>query len=99
MNGGGDDVLIPDMSIEDDSGNAYPALSNGEAVPQWLGSLRKVAPAEAASGNVAFDAPPRHYRLKVSDESGEKSAYIDIPLSFNSEAPAEVPIPNAARAQ
>ncbi len=93
VNGGGSDVILPDMSIEDDNGNTYPALNNGEGVPLWIGSLRKIAPAEAAQGNVVFDVPPRHYKLHVTDESGDQAALIDIPLSFTSEAPDLQPLP------
>jgi hypothetical protein len=38
-------------------------------------------------GNAVFDAPPRHYKMKVFDETSDKAAYIDIPLSFVSETP------------
>jgi Domain of unknown function (DUF4352) len=92
VNGGGGDVIVPDMSIEDDNGNTFAALTNGEGVPQWLGSLRKIAPAESAQGNVVFDAPPRHYKLRVTDEGGDQAALIDIPLSFNSETPDLQPL-------
>ena len=57
--------------------------------------LRSVKPAESAQGNVVFDAPPRHYKLKLMDETGERSAYIDIPLSFGAETP-EMPTPGSA---
>ena len=97
VNGAGGDVMVPDMTIEDDNGNTFQALTSGDGVPQWLGPLRRVAPAESASGVVAFDAPPRHYKLRVSDENGEAAALIDIPLSFNSEAPDLAPIPKAAK--
>ena len=43
-----------------------------------------------------FDAPPRHYKLKISDETGEKIAYIDIPLTFVSETPD---VPDSGRHQ
>ena len=59
-------------------------------MPQYIGYLRTVKPAEAAQGHALFDAPPRHYRLRIMDENSDKMAYIDIPLSFASESP-EVP--------
>ena len=40
-----------------------------------------------ASGNVLFDAPPRHYKLKIQDEDSDHAALIDIPLNFVSETP------------
>jgi len=84
VNGFGTDVTVPTFSIEDDRGNTYPELSSGEGVPQYIGFLRSVKPAESVQGNTLFDAPPAHYKLKIADETGEKSGYIDIPLSFTS---------------
>ena len=87
VNSLGSDILVPNFSIEDDSGNTYPELSSGEGVPQYIGYLRSVKPAESVQGNALFDAPPRHYKMKIADETGGKVAYIDIPLSFVSETP------------
>ena len=81
------DIIVPNFTLEDDSGNTYPELSSGEGVPQYIGYLRTVKPAESVQGNALFDAPPRHYKMKIADETGEKAAYIDIPLSFVSETP------------
>lgn len=94
-NGMGSDVIIPNATVEDDSGKSYSELSNGEGVPQWMGFLRSVKPAESAQGNLVFDAPPRHYKLRLSDETGERIAYIDIPLSFGAETP-EILSPGSA---
>ena len=87
VNSLGSDILVPNFRLEDDSGNTYPELSSGEGVPQYIGYLRTVKPAESVQGNALFDAPPRHYKMKIADETGEKVAYIDIPLSFVSETP------------
>lgn len=89
VNTGAQDIIVPNFTIEDDTGKTYPELSGEQAqgVPQYIGYLHKVKPAEAAQGNAVFDAPPQHYRLKVTDEEGDKTAYIDIPLSFTSESP------------
>ena len=90
VNSLGTDVTVPNFSVEDDNGNSYPELSSGEGVPQYIGYLRSVKPAESAQGNALFDAPPGHYKMKITDETGERAAYIDIPLSFTSD-PTEVP--------
>lgn len=95
-NTGNATLMVPSMAIEGDDGKTYTELPNGEGVPQWLGVLRQVKPAEAAQGNIAFDAPPRHYKLRVADENEQKIAYIDIPLSFEAETP-EVPIPSSGK--
>jgi hypothetical protein len=95
VNSGGDDLIVPNVTVEDDKGNSFPELPNGDGVPEWIGYLRKVKPAESAQGNLLFDAPPAHYKLRVTDEDGETSAYVDIPLSFGAEVPpSEVPLPS-----
>jgi hypothetical protein len=85
------ETIVPNFSLEDDSGNTYPELSSGEGVPQYIGYLRSVKPTDFKEGNALFDAPPRHYKMKITDETGEKVAYVDIPLSFASET-LDVPI-------
>ncbi|MGA2270239.1 MAG: hypothetical protein ABSH44_17340 [Bryobacteraceae bacterium] len=94
VNSGGDDVIVPNVTIENDMGASYPELQNGDGVPAWIGYLRRVKPAESAQGNLLFDVPPAHYKLRVTDEDGDHTAYIDIPLSFGAEVPtSEVPLP------
>ena len=67
-------------------------MSDGESVPQWVGYVRRIKPADTLNGNVVFDVPARHYRLEVADEMDEKKAIVDIPLSFNTEeVPLQVP--------
>jgi hypothetical protein len=92
VNGSNREFIVPNFSIEDDNGASYPELGGDQAtgVPQYIGYLRKVKPAESAQGHALFDAPPRHYKLKIMDEESDKMAYVDIPLSFTSESP-EVP--------
>lgn len=89
VNGANRDVIVPNFTIEDDTGKSYPELGGDQAlgVPQFIGYLRKVRPADTSQGNALFDAPPRHYKLKVLDEDSDKAAYVDIPLSFTSESP------------
>jgi hypothetical protein len=87
LNSGSTDFMIPSLTLVDDTGQTYPELSDGGAVPEWTGYLRRVKPAETLQGNVVFDVPPKHYRLRVSDETSQKSRDIDIPLNFASETP------------
>jgi hypothetical protein len=89
-NTGDGELLIPNLAVEDDKGNSYPELSDGEGVPQFLGVLRPVTKASAAVGNAVFDAPPQHYRLRLWDEENQRTALVDIPLTFRSDIP-EVP--------
>lgn len=93
VNSGGGDLIVPNMTIQDDNGKTYEELSNGEGVPQWIGYLRQVKPADSVQGYIVFDAPPAHYKMRVTDETDEKAALIDIPLSFGTETPT-VPFPS-----
>src|ERR1017187_5538477 len=68
------DIIVPNFSIEDDQGNTYPELNSGEGVPQYIGYLRNVKGTDSAQGNALFDAPPRHYKMKLTDETGDKNA-------------------------
>jgi hypothetical protein len=92
LNGAGGEVLVPNMTLIDDKGNSYEELSNGDGVVQWIGYVRKVKPAESLQGNVVFDVAPKHYKLRVTDEDGERAVLIDIPLDFGASTPS-VPVP------
>jgi hypothetical protein len=95
VNSGSEDLDVPNVSLIDDHGNTVEELQDGDQVPQWIGFVRKAKPADSVSGNVVFDADPKHYRLRVTDEDGEKAALIDIPLNFNADAPPG-PLPTGA---
>ncbi|HUB82382.1 MAG TPA: hypothetical protein VMB03_26475 [Bryobacteraceae bacterium] len=94
VNSGSEEMDVPNVTLIPDQGDPIEELSDGDQVPQWIGFVRKVKPADSISGNVVFDAEPRHYRLKLMDEDGEKSALVDIPLNFNADAPPG-PLPTA----
>jgi hypothetical protein len=81
-NSGNEDKPIPAMALVDDDGAAYNELSDGTGVPNWLGVVRKVAAAQTEQGNVAFDVPLKHYRLRLNDPLDEREVAIDVPLSF-----------------
>jgi hypothetical protein len=57
LNSGGTELIGPNLSLVDDSGKVYEELSNGEGVPQWIGYLRQLKPADSSTGNLVFDAP------------------------------------------
>jgi hypothetical protein len=99
VNSGASEVIVPNVTIEDDTGKTYTELSSGDGIPQWIGFLRQVKPADSAQGNLLFDAPPRHYKLRVTDESGERAAMVDIPLSFGAETPEVLDPGGAAKKQ
>ncbi len=93
VNGGAADIMVPTMTLVDDSGQTFNELTNGDGVPSWTGYLRRVRPADTLQGNVVFDVAPKHYLLRVTDETGAKSRDIDIPLNFSSDTP-DMPAPN-----
>jgi hypothetical protein len=98
VNGGSNDAAIPSLTLEDDKGQKYEELSNGEGVPQWIGFLRTARPADSVQGNIVFDVPPGHYKLTMTDEDQSHGARVDIPLSFGAETP-EVLAPGDPRKQ
>jgi hypothetical protein len=83
-NGGGGNVAVPLLTVEDGSGHTYSEVTEGtDAVPDWLGLLRNLAPAQNDNGVAIFDVPMGGYKLRISDggEIGnEKTALIDIPV-------------------
>jgi hypothetical protein len=92
VNSGSEELLVPNATLLDDDNKSFEELSDGDQIPQWIGFVRKVKPADTIAGNIAFDVQPKHYRLRLTDENGEKPAIVDIPLNFNAEAQT-VPIP------
>ena len=79
---------VPPMTLVGSGGRTYPEVRSGEGVPDWLGMLRKVDPAETIQGRVVFDAPRADYQLRVTDDAFDpedvKVALIQIPLRFES---------------
>ena len=92
VNGGRGDASVPTFTLLDDAGQTFSELTSGEGVPNWMGIVRKVKPAESETGNIAFDVAPAHYRLRVNDETEDRYAYIDIPLTFEGPIPTIPPL-------
>ena len=99
-NSGASDALVPPMQITAPEGATYPELTSGEGVPEWLGILRKLKPAETVHGRVLFDLPRGDYQLRVADDVPDSDqmpvAVIDVPLRYESQsgslpAPAQAP--------
>lgn len=93
-NSGSAELIVPAFTLVDDNGKTYEELQDGTDVPQWIGLLPKIKAAETAQGNIIFDAPPRHYKLRVTDDASEREALVDIPLTFNPGTP-EPPAPGS----
>ena len=80
-NSGTTEASIPLMTLIDDNGQQYSELADGTGVPRWLGVIRKVGIAQTEAGNIVFDAPAKHYRLRLTEELDDEVS-IDIPLSY-----------------
>lgn len=91
-NSGHAEAILPNMTLMDDNGANIPELSNGDQIPGWIGYLRRVKPAESLQGVVVFDCSPRRYRLHIADDTEQRVAMVDIPLTFAAETP-EIPTP------
>jgi hypothetical protein len=91
LNNGAEETMVPNMTVEDDNGHTYTEVSNGEGVPQWIGFVRPIKPASSMQGQVVFDVPPAHYRIRFEDDERSRAALVDIPLTFSHEAPPELP--------
>lgn len=91
-NSGGDVRNVPFLNLEDTKGQGTLEESEAAGVPDWLGLIRTMKPADTVDGRILFDVAPGSYRLRVTDagETGsEKSALIEIPLEMeNPVAPA-----------
>ena len=81
-NSSSSDQPIPAMTLVDDEGHNYTELADGTGVTNWLGVVRKVGPTQTEQGVVAFDAPSKHYHLRLNDPLDEREISIDVPLSF-----------------
>lgn len=95
-NGSGKDVALPLFKLENDRGVSTTELDNSEGVPNGLGILRSVAPAETLQGALLFDVPLSAYRLQLTDggEPGsEKVAWVDIPLRMDVDTDVQAPLP------
>ena len=98
-NSSSEGLPIPGLTLVDDSGKEYNELADGANVPNWLGVIRRAGGAQTEQGNIIFDAPAQHYRLRVTDETDEKQISLDVPLNYlheqlKSPPPEAAPQPN-----
>jgi hypothetical protein len=96
-NGGGKEVALPLFKLENDRGETITESDNSEGVPNGLGILRSIAPAETLQGALLFDVPLASYKLQLTDggEPGaEKTASVEIPLRMDVDSGVQAPIPN-----
>jgi hypothetical protein len=95
-NGGGKDVSVPMLSLENSSGELIRELENGDGVEPWFGLFRTIAPAQTQQGKIVFDVPFSSYRLRLSDGAdaiAEKTAWVKIDLNLNPDLNVDTPTP------
>jgi hypothetical protein len=85
------DNPIPAVELVADDGKVYNELSDGTGVSNWLGVVRHVGTAQTERGDILFDAPPAHYKLRFSDESANTQVMADLPLNYAHEKDSVVP--------
>jgi hypothetical protein len=76
---------ISPLSVTDSRGVMYTELNDASGLPEWLGYLRTVRPAETLHGLVLFDVPTGDFRLRVSDDAEpeeRKYAAVELPLEL-----------------
>jgi hypothetical protein len=89
------DNPIPAVELVSDSGKVYDELTDGTGAANWLGIVRHVGPGQTARGEVLFDAPAAHYKLRFSDESTNNEILADLPLSYAHEKLEDAIVPTA----
>ena len=95
-NGGGMDVSVPLLSLENANGQEIKESEDGQGVDNWFGLLRNISPAQTQQGRIVFDVPLSSYRLKLTDagEPGsERFAWVSIPLRMDVDSELQAPIP------
>ena len=85
-NGGGAQVAIPLLTVENQKKESSMEVSEVKNLPNWLGLVRLVNPAQTEEGYLVFDVPTGAYKLRATDgkEPGaETTRLIDIPLNLS----------------
>lgn len=88
-NSGGSQATIPLLTVENANKDSTMEVSEVKDLPNWLGLVRLVNPAQTDEGYVVFDVPTGAYKLRVTDgkEAGsETTRLVDIPLSLSEPA-------------
>jgi hypothetical protein len=76
---------MPSLTVENSNGDSFTEEASGLGVPNWLGLLRRLPPAQTEEGWVLFDVPTNSYRLRLSDttDAGEEIVtHVAIPLKL-----------------
>ncbi len=83
-NSGGAQIGAPLTRLLDAKGKEHGELQEVKNLPQWLGLLRMLTPAETNTGTIVFDVPLGIYKLRVSggEIENERTAEIELPLEL-----------------
>lgn len=88
-NGGGEEVSVPMLTIQNSAGASFQEMSDGTGVDDWLGVIRRVGAGETDLGWIVFDVPMNGYKLRVTnataaetDPGDEKAAFVKLPLQM-----------------
>lgn len=93
-NGGGKDVSVPLLTLENQNGDTFRELDDGEGVDSWFGFLRTISPAQTQQGRIVFDVPLTSYKLRLTDggdPATEKYAWVNIDLHMDQDMSVESP--------
>lgn len=92
MNGGTNEASVPSLKLVSPSGEMLDETPEVRDLPQWLGLIRTVKPAETLEGSVVFDVEPRVYDLRIADPyEDSEMALVKLPLRFDTQAPLSLP--------
>ncbi len=95
-NGGGSDVAVPLLTLENSNGQNFVETENGDGLDNWMGLLRSVSPAQTLQGKILFDVPLGSYRLRLTDGAGagvDKYSWVTIPLHIDTDTGVQMPTP------
>jgi hypothetical protein len=84
-NSGAVTSAVPTAAVIDSHGESHTELNDAGGVPEWLGYIRSVKPADTLIGRVVFDVPAAAYDLKLSNDADPEnviSATVDLPLEI-----------------
>jgi len=98
-NGGGSDVSVPLLALQNSEGQTYLESDSGDGVENWLGLLRTISPAQTQQGAILFDVPLTSYKLRLTDGAGpgaEKYGFVTIPLRIDVDTGVETPTPGSS---
>jgi hypothetical protein len=97
-NGGGSDVSVPLLTLQNSDGRDFLESDNGEGVENWLGLLRNISPAQTQEGKIVFDVPLTAYKLRLTDGGGpgaERYGWVNIPLRLDVDTDVQAQTPGA----